>query len=150
MQDSNSTWIILAFSIVPYALVAWSFKYFSSGDTELFWVAFGLLIGCRVFFVIIETIGSVLKWHFYGKDKLTKLLIKIMQDANFPQIESIPNEVEEYLHLIANDFEIKCEQRLVAKQLEAYLEITQSIGMLAGLRIRNAAQHAYEATRPKL
>ena len=67
MNDTRCQIVSALFALVPYILVSWTYMALANGSTREFWGAFGVLVGTRVFFGVIETFGSVITWRLYGK-----------------------------------------------------------------------------------
>ena len=87
MNNVKTHVITFAFAMVPYLLVTWGYTELTNGDTKTFWTALGILLGVRVFFSLIETLGSVLSWRLYGKNFMVQKMLEVLRANKFPMRE---------------------------------------------------------------
>jgi hypothetical protein len=88
MRGAKTALLVLFFSIVPYALMAWAWAAMTDGRANAFWTALGALIVARIFFVVIEWIGRVISWHLYGRQFTVNWLVSAFRH---PKVQ--PNEM---------------------------------------------------------
>jgi hypothetical protein len=76
VNDAKSAAIQFAFAVLPYLAVPWLLAVLF-GDS--FWLIFGGLLAVRLFFVLIELLGSVVAWRSYGKKRAIQHWLTMFQ-----------------------------------------------------------------------
>jgi hypothetical protein len=59
-MKQKSPLAMVTISMIPYLLVAWGYSQMVNGDEKAFWSALYALIAARLFFSILESVGSLL------------------------------------------------------------------------------------------
>ena len=142
----NPTFITLVFAWIPYALLSWCYAQIMDGD---FWKVLGVLIAARLFFSVIETIGSIFSWRLYGKKKVVQLNLNILQFNNFPKRELEHDDFSNYLARIETSDDYSVQLKAVAKNWEQSLTFFEHTGILIGMRMHAAADEALNIYSPK-
>ncbi len=135
----NPTFIMLVFAWIPYALLSWCYAQIMDGD---FWKVLGVLIAARLFFSVIETIGSIFSWRLYGKKKVVQLNLNTLQFNNFPKRELEHDDFSNYLARIETSDDYSVQLKAVAKNWEQSLTFFEHTGILIGMRMHAAADEA--------
>ena|SRR5665647_1041225 len=149
MNDTRSRIILALFAFVPYMLVSWAYMTLSEGNTRDFWGAFGVLIGARFFFGVIETIGSVISWRLYGKKLTMDKFLLILRTNNFPKREYAHDDFLCYLARIDDGPQYPTSIKTAAKEIYSLLLTYESIGILPGARMHAASDAALDVFSPK-
>jgi hypothetical protein len=149
MNDTRSRITFALFAFVPYILVSWAYMAIVSGNSREFWSAFGVLIGARFFFSVIETIGSILSWRLYGKKLMTRKFLFLLQSNNFPKREYEHDDFSNYLARIDDGLQYSMSIKTAAKDIYSLLSTYESIGILLGARMHAASEAALDAYSPK-
>ena len=145
---NNPQIIMSLFAWVPYVLVSWGY---SKLTHDSFWLALGVLLVIRIFFSIIETLGSVLTWRLYGRAKMVEINLSTLRNNNFPKRQYAHDDFGSYLSRIENDYEKNYPEQLkaVARQWDQTLVQSESFGILLGMRMHAAAEEALNIYSPK-
>ena len=139
MNELRSHIIMALFAWVPYVLVSWGYAKFSDGS---FWSALGVLLAVRLFFSIIETLGSALAWRLYGRKKMIERNLSLLRANNFPKRQYAHDDFLSYLTRIETDEIYPQQLKIAAKQWEEVLDFFDSSGILLGMRMYAAADEA--------
>jgi len=148
MNDTRSNIIITLFSVIPYLLVSWGYTALVDGAEKQFWGAFGVLIAVRLFFSVIETLGSVLSWHLYSKRLMIKKFLGLLCANNYPKRIYQDDDFLDYLARI-EDGTYPDTLKKSAKEIYSLLSTFESIGILLGMRMHLASEAALEIYSPK-
>ena len=148
MKDARAYIIIALFSFVPYLLVSWAYMALVDGGSEQFWTAFGVLIAVRLFFSVIETLGSVISWRLYGKKLMVNKFLGLLRANNFPKREY---QHDDFLGSLARieDGPYGDSVKTSAKEIYFLLSTFESMGILLGMRMHAASEAALETYSPK-
>lgn len=149
MNNTKPQLITAGFSLVPYLLVSWGYAELTDGTRKTLWVAFGVLVGVRLFFGLIETLGSVLSWRLYGKKQMVQKMLGVLQTNKFPKRFYFHDDILNYLARIEDSEEISHSVKSAAKQLEFLLATFENLGILAGARMYSATEAALEMYSPR-
>lgn len=149
MNKTKPQLIIVGFSLVPYLLVSWGYAELTDGRTETFWTAFGVLVGFRLFFSVIETLGSVLSWRLYGRKLMVQKMLEALRTNTFPKRFYSHDDILGYLARIEDSEEVSSSVKSAAKQLEFMLVTFENLGILAGARMYSATEAALEVYSPR-
>ncbi len=141
----NPTFITQGFAWIPYVLLSWGYAQVMDGD---FWKVLGVLMAARLFFSVIETIGSIFSWRLYGKKKIVQLNLNILRFNNFPKRE-IDDDFLNYLARIEINDSHSMQLKAVAKNWEQSLAFFEHTGILIGMRMYAAADEALDIYSPK-
>ena len=133
--------ISVAFSAIPYVLVAWGITKFTNGDTQAFWVALGVLIGLRLFFAIIEMLGGILYWRLYQRRITHDYALKFLKANNYPHRKHKIENIISYLAGISRDPEYPVPLRISAFGAECTLRSSENYDRT--LEVWNAALDVY-------
>jgi len=137
------------FAMVPYVFATWIYSELVNGDTETFIAALGVLLGIRLFFIIIETFSSVLAWRLYGKRFMVQKIMEMFRTNNFPMREYRQDDVGNYIARIQANEATSPEVKIASERLEFLFLTCENLGALAGARIYSAAEAALNAYSPK-
>jgi hypothetical protein len=148
MKNARVSTIIALFSFVPYLLVSWAYMALANGGSKQFWGAFGVLIVIRLFFSVIETLGSTLSWHLYGKKLMVDKFLGLLQENNFPKREYQHDDFLGYMARI-EDGPYANSVKTSAKEIYLLLSTYESMGSLLGMRMHAASEAALEIYSPK-
>lgn len=149
MNDTRSRVIVALFAFVPYALVAWGYMALTNGAAKDFWAALGVLVGVRIFFSIIETLGGVLTWHLYSKRLVIGKNLEFLRANGFPKRKYSHDDFLSYLVRIEDDPEQPTALRTAAREMHSVLGSCENMGILLGMRMHCAAEAALEIYSPK-
>lgn len=148
MNDTRSRIIMSLFSFVPYLLVSWAYMALVDGGASQIWTAFGVLVAVRLFFSVIETLGSVLSWRLYGKQVMVNKFLQLLRVNNFPKRHYAHDDLLNYLARI-EDGPYPTSLKASAKEIELLLSTFESMGILLGMRMYSASEAALDAYSPK-
>lgn len=148
MNDVKPTLILWAFSFVPYLVVAWVLATLGDGQESTFWLAFGSLLLARLFFAIIETLGTVLSWRVYGRRLMIDRNLAILRTNSFPKRTYAHDDFLAYLSRIEDDNEATPILHARAKEMTFVLSFYESVGILVGMRMHDAAEKALDIYSP--
>jgi hypothetical protein len=146
MNDTRSQIIMGLFAWVPYVLVSWAYAKLSDGS---FWAALGVLLGVRLFFGVIETLGSVLAWRVYGRKKAIEANLAVLRASAFPRRTYRHDDFLNYLSRIEDDESCTGDVKAAAKQWHQTLALYESMGILVGMRMHAAADAALDIYSPR-
>jgi len=147
--DFRSGAVLFMFSCVPYVAVSWLYMKLANGGWNEFWSAFGVLVAVRVFFSIIETLGSVLTWRLYQRGRAAERTVEFLRRHGFPKRKYSHDDSAAYLLRIIDDDSVGLPIRLEAKRLWSSLEILEEVGMLPGMRAHSAMDAALDIYSPR-
>lgn len=111
MNFMNPTLITLGFAWIPYVILSWGYAQIMDGN---FWKVLGVLIAVRLFFSVIETIGSIFSWRLYGKKKIVELNVNFLRNNNFPNRVLEHDDFLSYLIGIENNEEYSLQLKILA------------------------------------
>ena len=141
--------ISVAFSAIPYVLVAWGITKFTNGDTQAFWVALGVLIGLRLFFSIIEMLGGILYWRLYARRITLDSMLKFLKANDYPPRKDPHDGIISYILRIQNDPEYPEPLRKSTFWIEHELTTSGELGLLGDMRLWKAWDAALDVYAPK-
>ena len=144
MINTTPQFIVAGFAFIPYLLVSWSYAELADGGAKTFWTAFGLLLGVRLFFGTIETLGSVLSWRLYSRKLMVQRMLEVLRANKFPKRFYAHDDILNYLSRIEDSEEISPFVKSSAKQFEFMLVTFENLGILAGARMYSAAEAALD------
>jgi hypothetical protein len=139
--------ITASIAFVPYLLLAWAACKLLN-DTE-FWEALGWLLGLRLFFGVVETIGGILAWRVYGRRVSSGIFAQALREGKFPQRYDIYADADEYFDQVVADQSQPVDMRVAAGAFIGSMKAYRSVGLLFGLRIGGAWEAALELHSPK-
>jgi len=149
MNGTRSNITMGLFSFVPYLFVAWGCMAFVNGKASEFWTALGALVAIRLFFSIIETLGSGLSWRLCGKKILVDKALRFLRENNFPKREHAHDDSLAYFGRIEDGGKYDASIRTLAKEMTFVMTICEHTGILAGMRMYSAADAALDMYSPK-
>ena len=149
MNNPRSQTIVAAFAFVPYLVIAWGYMAIADGGAKEFWGALAALVVVRLFFSIIETLGSVLSCRLYGRKFMVQKYLKLLRANNFPKRKYAHDDFLGYLARVEDDPTSSPSTRAAAKEIEFYLGTFESLGILLGMRMHSAAELALEQYSPR-
>jgi len=132
------------FALVPYIFATWIYTDLTGGDSEMFLLALVVLLGVRLFFSTIETLGSILTWRLYGKKLLVQKIVHIFRANNFPKREYKNEDICNYVTRLREDNETSLSVKTATEQLEFLFVTYENLGVLAGARMYSAAEAALD------
>ncbi len=146
MTDFRSNLITAAFAWIPYVSVAWG----GTKVTELDFIqCLGALLGIRLFFSIIEGLGSTLSWRIYGRRQAIERNLNLLRTYNFPRRAHAQDDFLSYLAHIQSEDAYPANVKTAARQWEQVLEFTENLGIIAGMRMHSATDDALDIYSPK-
>lgn len=134
------------FAWVPYVLVSWGYATLSESS---FWSVLGALLAIRIFFSVIETLGSVLAWRLYGRKQMIERNLSLLRANNFPKRQHAHDDFLNYLSRIEDDKACAQQTQIAARQWQQTLSFFESSGILVGMRMHAAADEALNIYSPK-
>lgn len=140
---------VARFAAIPYILVTWGYTKLTGGDTKAFWVALGALLGIRLFFLIIETLGDVLSWRLYRRGIAVGNAIAFLKANGYPPRKYSHDDFLNYLARIQGDSEYPETLRTSALQMERILAAFEQLGILGGARAWTVFDAALDLYAPK-
>ena len=146
MNSMNPTLITLGFAWIPYVILSWGYAQIMDGN---FWKVLGVLIAVRLFFSVIETIGSIFSWRLYGKKKIVELNVNFLRNNNFPNRVLEHDDFLSYLIGIENNEEYSFQLKILATNWKHLLLFFENTGILMGVRMNAAADEALDLYSPK-
>ena len=149
MKDLKSPAIVLAFSLLPYAALTWAYVALTGGGMHEFWKALGFLLGVRLFFSVIETMGGILQWRFYGMRTTVQEYVELLRANSFPAREYAHDDLRNYLARIEDGVEYSQAIRGAAKEISSARKLAQSMGILLGMRMESAWNAALDIHSPR-
>ena len=148
-MDTRSRWVLTLFSFIPYVAAAWAYTEWAHGDNRELWRAFFVLLAARLFFSVVETMGSVLYWHAYGKRITVQRNLQMLRQSNFPKREYAHDDFLAYLSRIESESRYDANLRTAAKQWYFMLATWEQMGILLGMRMHAATDAALDIYSPK-
>ena len=149
MNDTRSRLVMWLFAFVPYLLVSWAYMALVNGDSSDFWKAFGLLVAVRLFFSVIETLGTVISWRLYGKRFMVNKFAEFLRTNNFPKRKYAHDDFLDYLSRIEDEPTYPTSVKASAKEIYFLLSTFESMGILLGARMHSASDAALDVYSPK-
>jgi hypothetical protein len=131
----------------PYLLVIWGVV--ALVPSVSFWEALVLLIGGRFTIGLVETLGLILSWQIYGREKAVIDFVAVLHHNKFPGRYCKGDDFLNYLARIENDDTVGAEVRQSAREMGSLLGIYESVGILQGARMHNVSERALEAYSPR-
>ncbi|HUO43335.1 MAG TPA: hypothetical protein VMT94_00290 [Burkholderiales bacterium] len=148
MNDARARIIMGLFAFVPYFMVSWAYMALVDGGARQFWSAFGVLAAVRLFFSLIETLGSVLSWRLYGRKFTVNKFLGLLRANNFPKREHAHDDFLNYLARI-EDGPYSQSVKGCVKEIYFILSTFESMGILLGMRMHSATEAALDAYSPR-
>jgi hypothetical protein len=150
MNDTKARLIAAGFAWVPYLAVSWGYSALTDGTAKMFWYALGALLAARLFFSIIETLGSVLTWRVYGRRIAINRFLTFLRDNKFPQRKFAHDDIGNYLARIEDNYSADTALvKAAASELRRSLATFESMGFLVSMRMYSAIDDALELYSPK-
>jgi hypothetical protein len=131
----------------PYLLVIWGVV--ALVPSVSFWEALVLLIGGRFTIGLVETLGLILSWQIYGREKAVIDFVAVLHHNKFPGRYCKGDDFLNYLARIENDDTVGAEVRQSAREMGSLLGMYESVGILQGARMHNVSERALEAYSPR-
>jgi len=143
MNESKASLIGFGFAMVPHLAVAWGYVYFIDGGQPTFWLALGILIAVRLFFSIMEAVGSDLAWRFFARQKMVAYLLGIFRANAFPAKKYADDDFGNYCArlLHAQPKKPDCIRHL--EYIQTFLLIHEKRGIFDGLRMHTVVDTAF-------
>jgi hypothetical protein len=149
MNSAKSGIIVLVLSLVPYLFVSWLCAELIDERLRTFWIAFGLLIGARLFFSFIECLGGILIWRIHGREVVVQMFLRVLKENKFPTRYYQHDSFLNYLSRIEDDCGSTQELKFEVKAFEKMLLMWENSGVLAGARMHAATEIALERYSPR-
>jgi hypothetical protein len=137
------------FGAVVYLLLAWAYVELTDEGWHTFWIAVGVLLAARFFFVLVDLFGMVLTWRLYVKKFLVNKNLAQLSGYQFPKRKYSHDDFSDYLSRIASDEEYAPALKAAAKEWYFLLSIHERFGILHGARMWSAAEKALDIYSPK-
>ena len=141
--------IIFLLSIIPYLCVAGAYMEFTGGHAMTFLIAFVLLSGLRLFFALIECVGSILVWRLYGREIMVRLNLRLLKENRFPMRYYRHDDFLNYLSRIKEDYASSSALKCEVKVIEAVLAMSENSGIFVSARLYHAFEIALERYSPR-
>lgn len=148
MRTMRHDFIISAFTLAPYLLVAWGFTVLTDGEASTFWKALLVLFALRTLFALIDTLGGVLRWRLWGRNLLVAHALDWFTARQFPQREYANDDMGNYLVRIIDDPKQPLALRMAAAELDRTFGVYEQFGVLVGVRFHDAYRVAFEQYAP--
>ena len=148
-MNPNSSLLLGAISLVPYAALALGYAILTGGGPRAFATALGFLVGTRLFFAAVEGVGSLLVWRLHGRKTVVAAYLNVLQTNRFPKRYYQHDDFLSYLARIHDDDSLSTEVKAVARDFERALLLHESSGILAGARMHSASELALEQYSPR-
>jgi hypothetical protein len=152
MNEVKAQLIGFGFAMIPYMAVAWGYSYLTEGGQPIFWRALGVLLAVRLFFAIIESIGSFLAWRFFVRRQMIAHLVGVFRANEFPAKQYSDDDFGNYCARLLVDQPRKPSYMQHAQDIQTFLLIHEKRGILDGLRMHTVVDTAFQqymATVPK-
>lgn len=137
-------------SLGPYVLVAWAYvKFFDPHGS--FWIAIAVLLGVRLFFSVIEFVGSVVAWRIYGRQHSVHTMLQFLIANKFPMRKYVFDDPSTYLFRLRDKTDVSDvsdDTRGAARQIEAILDFLDEIALVYSWRARAAFERALDIYAP--
>ena len=146
-RDFKTQYIGNLIASAPYLLVVGGVV--ALVPTVSFWKALILLIGVRFMIALVETLGLILSWCTYGREKAVIDFVAVLHHNKFPGRYYKGDTFVNYLARIENDDALDVDVRQSAREMGSLLGMYESIGFLQGARMHNVAERALEAYSPR-
>jgi hypothetical protein len=148
LRETKERVITAALGSVPYVLLAWAFSEVGGGLARDFWSVLGVLVVARLFFNVVDFVGSVLAWRAYGKRVMVQRFAAILRARGFPPRRFMQDSTDTYLCRVSEDPEYSADAKELAREIERALVMSENTGLLFGMRIRAAWDAALERHSP--
>jgi len=145
----KSAVIVSAFAAVPYLLVAWGYAALVGGGAIVFWIGLAVLLGARLFFALIEMVGSSLAWRLHGRRIMVDNFLSFLRTKNFPRRYYDHDDFTNYLDRVENDDALSLSLRRDAREWYKFLGILEDLGIVIGARMHSATEIAFETYSPR-
>lgn len=93
-----------------------------------------MLVGVRLFFSIIESIGSVLCWRLYGRKIAVGNALTFLKANEFPARNDMQDDFLGYIARIQDDPQYSEKLRKAATDIERMLLLIEQLGIVVGSR----------------
>lgn len=141
--------VLTVFAAIPYALVTWGYTKLTNGDGETFCIALGVLLGIRLFFYSIETLGDVLSWRIYRRKIAVDNALMFFRSNGFPPRRFSHDDLSNYLARIEDDPQWPETLRKSAVDIYRYLAMIEQLGILVGARTWAVWEEALDIFAPR-
>lgn len=131
----------------PYLLVIWAVA--ALVPAVSFWEALVLLVGARFMIGLVETLGLILSWQVYGREKAVMDFVAVLHHNKFPGRYDKGDDFLNYLARIESDDTLDPHVRHSAREMGSLLGMYESVGALQGARMHNVSELALEAYSPR-
>jgi hypothetical protein len=146
-RDFKTQFIGNLIASAPYLLVIWGVV--ALVPSVSFWEALVLVIGSRFMIGLVETLGLILSWQVYGREKAVMDFVALLHHNRFPARYNKGDDFLNYLGSIDNDDTLDPDVRQSAREMGSLLGMYESMGILQGARMHNASERALEAYSPR-
>jgi hypothetical protein len=145
-EARKSALVVWLFSLVPYAAVSLGYMTFTDGGRKEFLSAFGVLLVVRLFFSIIEGLGTALMWRLYGKKQTVQKYLAFFRAHKFPMRKDAHEHFWDYLPRIEDNPDVSDAVKSAAREIDMML---RSGGIITSIRMCDAAEEAFELYSPR-
>lgn len=148
MKNAAQIFVGSLVAFIPYWLVAWGYKALVDGGAREFWSALGLLLAVRLFFAVIETLGSVLAWRLFGKRRAVRKFVEILRMNSFPKREAVDytRGSNYFSSIYKGDYPEAL--KAAACEFDCMLSMSEEMGVLFGWRTYRATEEALDIYSP--
>lgn len=140
-DEGFAVFAVIAFSSLPYLMLAWALMVITDGDAKDFWLALGVLLVLRMFFSAVEALGGILLWRLYGRRFAVRKTLAVFRTNDFPAAE-LGEDVYAYLYRVQRAPGCSAQLRDRVQELEFDAVKSVGKGWLPGRRARSAMQQA--------
>ena len=147
MNTGRDNLLLVLFSLVPYIFVAWAYSELVNSDSM--WIPFFVLIGARLFFGLIEFLGTIISWNLFSKNRMAEHFLGILRANKFPVRRMAHFDIGDYLVGTSDDDQNPVNIRMVAHSLYEALLAAEVRGIIEGRRIESAMSAALDAYSPR-
>lgn len=135
-----------AIAFVPYLLIVWG----GAHVLEVTLVkALSWLVGIRLLFTLVETVGGALAWRLNGRRKTIDGFVELLRANNYPKRTYRDDDFLSYLARIESDEGASAKLLSNAREMQALLGIYENVGILPGMRMHSASDAALDIYSPK-
>jgi len=131
---------------VPYVALAAGYSWLAdSGDSAGdFRTALLVLLGVGLLYSLLGLLSSTIAWRSFAKSKVINAFYLTLKKGDYPDYPYSNGLIEGFLIDVIEDTESSENAIRQAIKVSSYLEMSGLMGFWGGLRIKDAAQAAYE------
>lgn len=155
-QQMKTGLVTTLVSSVFYGGIAWGITKIFDGGRKEFFLAFGILIGMRAAYAVLEFVIGVIVWRVYGRGRTVSNFVTLMREGNLPKrvycTDNMGNYLARVLGPLASDYAAgtitPAIQKVAADMNNVLNTVRDQHGMIAEMRTRDAMERALEIYSP--